>query len=249
MPSVAREEFKQYCLRTLGAPIIRINVHDDQIEDRIDDALYYYIEHHFDGTEKVYLKHTITTEDIQRRYIELPDYVLSVNGVVDGGAIFNNKDALFNPVYKFFLNEVWDLSSTSLIDYDMAMRNVNLFRQVLDKGMAVRFNRHKHRLELDIDWTEVWAGKPIMIECNRALDPEEFWDIYRDRWLREYATALIKLQWGQNMSKFENVQLPGGITMNGKEMKEEAKAEVEALRQEMRDSYEGLLGIYVGPSP
>ena len=75
-----KEEFKQYCLRKLGAPVIEINVDDDQVDDRIDEALRYYWDYHFDGSDKIYYKHQITQTDIANKYIILPENII---GAVD----------------------------------------------------------------------------------------------------------------------------------------------------------------------
>lgn len=244
--SIYREEFKQYILRRLGAPVIQINVSDDQVEDRIDDALQFYIEHHFDGVEKIFMKHVMTQEDIDNRYIEVPDHVQTVVRVVNPESFSRIQDGLFDPKSQFMFNEMFNLSDTNMINYDNAMKHINLVEQLVGKGAAVRFNKNKSRIELDVDWSEIRVGKTFLFEVYRALDPEEWIKVYKDRWLKAYATALVKMQWGQNMSKFSGVQLPGGITMNGAELKEEAKAELDLLEAELRDGYAMPLDIFVG---
>ena len=61
-----RQELIDYCLRQLGAPVLEINVADDQIDDLVDDALQYFNERHYDGVERMYLKYKITDDDINR---------------------------------------------------------------------------------------------------------------------------------------------------------------------------------------
>lgn len=243
--SVQREEFKNYCLRRLGAPVIQINVSDDQVEDRVDDALQYYRDHHYDGTETVFLKHVLTQEDIDRRYIPMPDHIQSVLRIVNTGSTYNH-DGLFDPIYQFHLNSIYDFQSYDLISYDLAKQQLGLFQRFFRKEYFLKFNKVKNRLELDIDWTEKRVGEVLLIEAYRALDPEEWTEIYDDRWLKAYATALIKYQWGSNMGKFDGIQLPGGVTMNGKDIKDEALEEIRALEERMMDEFSNPVDFFIG---
>ena len=62
----SRQELIDYCLRKLGAPVLEINLADEQIDDAVDDALQYFYERHYDGVERMYLKYKITQEDVDR---------------------------------------------------------------------------------------------------------------------------------------------------------------------------------------
>ena len=73
-----RLEFKQYCLRKLGWPALKINVTDEQVEDRIDEAISYWQDYHYDGSEIVYYKHKMTAQDIQQGYVDIPQGYLGV---------------------------------------------------------------------------------------------------------------------------------------------------------------------------
>lgn len=244
--TIYREEFKQYILRKLGAPVIKINIADEQLEDAIDDALLFYTEHHFDGVERVYLVHTFTAQDIVNRYVEVSPLVQSVVRVVNPETITRLNDGLFDARYQFMLSEVFNITSANMIDYDNAMKQIELVDKIVGKGVPVRFNKNKRRIEMDIDWTEIYAGKTLMFECYRALDPDEWEAVFEDRWLKKYATALAKYQWGQNLSKFTGVQLPGGITLDGVTIKTEAKEEITLLEEELKEGYQMPLGFFVG---
>lgn len=244
--SIYREELKQYVLRRLGAPVIQINVSDDQVEDRIDDTLQFYIQNHFDGVEKIFMKHVLTQQDMDQRFIEVPDVVQTVVRVVNVNTLSTVQNGFLDNRSQFMYSEIFNLSDTNLINYDNAMKHFNLVDQIVGKGLALRFNKNKSHIELDIDWTEVYVGKVFLFEVYRALDPEEWVKVYQDRWIKAYATAMVKMQWGQNMSKFAGVQLPGGITMNGAELKTEAKEELALLEAELRDDYAMPLDIFLG---
>jgi len=219
----SREELKQYCLRRLGAPVVDINVDDEQLEDRIDDALKYYQDYHFDGTEHIYLKHQITAEDKTNEYIPIPDAVIGVVRVFDIGDSVNSSN-LFNIRYQIHLNDLFDFTSTTYVPYVTAMRHVEQLEEIFVGKQPIRFNRHKDRLNIDMDWTDdVQVGEYIIIEAYRILDPNTFTDIWSDWWLRQYTTSLFKRQWGSNLKKFEGMQLPGGMTFNGQQLYQEAE--------------------------
>lgn len=243
--SIYRDNFKAYCLRKLGAPVTEINVSPDQIDDRVDDAVQMFTEHHFRGVEKVFLKHVLTADEIVAKEIEVPDYIFSVLRVVNTGSTFNH-DGLFDPIYQWHLNAIYDFQSYDLIEYDIAKQQLGLFKRFFRKEFFVRYNLYKNLIQFDNDWSELYEGQILLIEAYRALDPEEYWEIYNDRWLKAYATALIKYQWGSNMGKYDNVQLPGGVTMNGTQIKDEAKEEIAELKEEMKDEHMEPVDFFIG---
>lgn len=304
-----RTEFKDWCFRVLGAPVVEINVDDDQVEDRIDEALEHYRNYHYDGVEQVYLKHqlkaseaTLTTNnaenfslgekitggtsgatayvtkdhrtssanlllvykvngtfqagetitgadsstvatlgagtpvvlrDYDLRYIELPDLIFGVVKVYDIGQASSSKN-IFDLQYQLRLNDLYDLTATSLIYYKTVMNHLALLDLELNGHTIMRFNRRQGRLYLDINWdTDAILGDYILVKCYRALDPDEFTKVWDDPWLKHYATALIKRQWGSNLKKFGGLALPGGVTLNGQELFDEANSEIRELDEQM----------------
>jgi hypothetical protein len=300
-----RAQFKTYCLRKLGFPVIEINVDDDQVDDRIDDALSYFQDYHFDGTEKMYMKHQLTSEDINRRWIYAPDAVTFVTGVFP----FNNSNSsinMFDLRYQLRLHDLYDFTSVSYVSYEITMQHIRTLELLFSGTPQFRFNRKQNKVFLDIDWTrDVQPGEYVIIECYRSLNPDtitltgtvsytadsnsvlgfgttfdqEFLendfitfngvdsfqvdkilsptsllvrgpmvntavnvtatisgnsDVWGDRFLKKYAYALIKMQWGNNLKKFAGVQLPGGVTLNGKEIYDEAVEEIAKLEEEMQ---------------
>lgn len=232
----SRSEFKEYCLRKLGKPVIEINVDDDQVEDRIDEALKYYWDYHFDGTEKIYYKHTITTNNISEKYINLPDNIIGAVRIFNIGdpMVTNN---LFDIRYQIALNDLYTLTSVSMIPYYMMFQHVQLMEQMLVGQQPIRFNRHTNKLYVDMDWNKVNVGNFLIVEAYQVIDPDVYTDAWGDRWLSLYATALIKKQWGANLTKFSGLQLPGGVSFNGDKILNDAVTEVEALEKEMISSY------------
>ena len=257
-----KASLKEHCLRSLGKPVIDINVDDDQVDNRIDDALQYFAQYHYDGIERVYLKHKITQAEIDRAatnntttatdvvdssitaswldgkgFIPVPDSVLSVVKVFD----FTDKNTvnMFDVRYQLRLNDLYDFSSESIIHYEMTMQHLDFLDHILVGEKPIRFNQHQNRLYIDMDWGEdVKVDDFIIIECYRKLDPTTYTDIYNDIYLKRYATALIKRQWGANLSKFEGVQMLGGVTLNGAKLFEEAQADIEKLEEQIQLAYE-----------
>ena len=145
------------------------------------------------------------------------------------------------------LNDLYDFSSTSIIHYEMTMKHIDYLSHILTGEVPIRFNQHQNRLYLDMDWSnDVNADDFIIIECYRKLDPDSYTDIYDDIYLKRYATALIKRQWGANLSKFNGVQMLGGVTMNGADIYSQAQEEIEKLEEQIQLAFETPIDYMVG---
>jgi len=307
-----RKEFKEWCLRDLGKPVIEINVDDDQVEDKIDQALRFFWDYHFDGTEKVYYKHQVTDKDRPGRlsdvdiidggsgysntdtvvitavgttgsgaqanvvtnssgvitsinitnygenyhqvptisvtsgtgsgakfqaynggYINIPQNIIGAVHVYPIGDPAIKSDDLFNIRYQIALNDLYTLTSVSMVPYYMTMMHLSLIQEILVGKQPFRYNRHRNKLFIDMDWNAYSNEEYILVEAYEIVDPTIYSDVWRDRWLAKYTTSLIKRQWGSNMKKFGNMQLPGGIVMNGQQIYEEAVQEIADLEREM----------------
>ena len=299
-----RAQFKDYCLRRLGHPVIQINVDDDQVEDRIDDALAFFHDYHFDGCHKMFMKHKVTQIDIDRKWIYCPDSVLFVTGVLP----FDNSTSsvnMFDMRYQLRLHDLYDFTSVSYVSYEITMQHITTLNMLFSGMPQFRFNRHMNKIFLDIDWSrDVMLNEYLVMECYRKLDPDTMTvegtanvaasnvmvkgtgttftrdimvgdeinfdtqvrtvveinsdialnvssaftttntaitltkdgitDIWNDRFLKKYATEKIKYQWGTNLSKFAGVQLPGGVTLDGPRIMQEAQAEIDKIEEEMQ---------------
>ena len=266
-----REGFKDYCLRQLGAPVLEINVDDDQIDDLVDDALQFWQERHFDGTESQYLKYKITQDDIDRgkarvgnqgagittttdsatitgssvgfnfeensNFLKIPDDVIGVNKVFrfDSSSI---SSGMFSVKYQLFLNDIYWLGASELLSYSMVKSHLETIDRLLTTDKQIRFNKTQGKLYIDIEWNNATVDDYIIIDCYRALDPSTNQLVWNNYFLKRYATALIKRQWGQNLIKFQGVKLPGGIELNGRPIYDDAERELTELRQSMISEYE-----------
>lgn len=313
MAVASREQLKQYALRALGAPVIEINVDDDQLEDRIDEALEYWRQYHHEGIEKVYLKHQIkasrlflttsvaetfplgvtvrgvtsgatakvviqtdkqssgtelivryvegefqASEQIQTtdgtaitatltatnfyvagetetKFIPLPDIVYGVTRMLPFAGTQTSK-SMFDIQYQLRLNDLYDLTSTSIIYYKQVMGHLSLLDLELNGKPMFRFNRMQSRIYPDINWdVDVAPGDYVVLEAYRALDPTQFTRVWNESWLKHYVTALFKKQWAVNLKKFNGIQLVGGVTIDGQAMYDEAVGEI----KELEDSLQG----------
>jgi hypothetical protein len=333
MPAVTdRTSFKEYCLRRLGFPTIKINVDDDQVEDRIDDALQFYQDYHFDGVQKVYYVKLLTSSmlgtntdvnlashfsqnnmivgatsgavatvttyasnthslnisvtvgagyadfivgeplnyydangvshstgasvtwyqlgDIDARYINMdPSVTRDAQGnpieIIGVTRIFPIQDSqasinMFDLRYQLRLNELYDFTSASYINYTLTMQHLRSLEIMFTGEVPIRFARHQRKLFIDWAWgySEAPAGQPVVVECYAVINPDVYYAVWNDRWLKEYATCLIKRQWGENLKKFGGITLPGGVTLNGKDLWDEADKEIEILETQMQEDYE-----------
>jgi len=262
-----RETLKQYALRALGKPVIEINVDDDQLEDRLDEALQYFAQYHYDGIKRAYLKYQYTSADKARitgnssesvtknsvttSWLEQNNFIVVPESVVSVVNIFPFSDKgnlnLFDVRYQLRLNDLYDFSSTSVINYDIVLRHLDFLDHILVGEKPLRFNQHDNRLHIDMDWNnDLQVGEYLVIECYRKLDPETFTDVYNDIFLKRYVTALFKKQWGANLSKFNGVAMIGGVTLNGQQLYSEAIQDVEKLETEIRSTFELNPAMLIG---
>ena len=237
-----RQELKDYCLRALGQPMIEVNVEDSQVEDRIDEALEYYANFHHDGGMKMYYTYPLTAEDVARKWIDtdpIDPSILTINRIFHMG--FNiSTNNIFNIRYQLALNDFYGLRTgqTNLNYYVATMQYIEMLEQLLDPEKQIRFSRVKNKMYIDATNTDMQAGTYLMIEAYSANDPQVATEIYDDIWLKKYSTALIKRQWGINLSKYEGMPLPGNVTFNGTKIYEEAKEEIQRLEEEVETRYQ-----------
>ena len=266
----SKSTFKSYCLRALGFGVIDINVSDDQVDDRIDEALQYFAQYHYDGVEKMYLKYQITQDDLDRaasndtttatdtvdsnitatfkegkNFIPMPSSVVSVIQIFPFDDQATNN--MFDIRYQLRLNDLYDFSSTSIIQYQMTMQQLDFLSHILVGEKPLRFNQHQNRLYIDMDFSnDIDVGEFLIIECYRKIDPATYTDIFDDIYLKRYATALIKRQWGANLSKFKGVQILGGVEMDGEGIYSQAQEEINKLEEEIQLAFETPIDYMVG---
>lgn len=246
----SRQGLIDYCLRKLGDPVIEINVDDDQIEDKVDDALQKYQEYHSDATIRTYIKHQVTATDVANKYIPISSNIIFVSKVFPVTSTFGSSGNLFDIRYQMFLNNMGDfINFAGDLNYLYQMEQyLSLIDQQLHGQPQVTFSRHQDRLYIygDFNDGDLKEGDWVVAEIYQIVDPESHTSVYNDMWLKEYTTALIKHQWGINMSKFEGMQLPGGVTVNSRQMIDDANAEIEKLEEKLRLEFELPVDFFVG---
>ncbi len=224
----------EYCLRALGEPVVEINIDEQQVEDRVDEAIEYFRQYHFDGIEKVYLKHNITQQNIDNKYIEVPDLIYGITKVYPVASGTSTSKSIFDLQYQLRLNDLYDLTSTSVMYYTQVMSHLALLDLTLNGHPLYRFNRLSNKLYIDTVWSEkMQVGNYLLVECYRAMDPTTAPRMYGDTWIKHYTTALIKKQWAVNLKKFSGMQLPGGVSIDGPALYAEAVQEIKDLEDEM----------------
>jgi hypothetical protein len=242
---VSRHEAKEYCLRQLGKPVIQINVDDTQIEDRIDEALNVYWNYHFDGVEKTYYKYELTQTDIDNKYIVMPDNIIGVVHLFPIGQSLTSSK-LFDIRYQIALNELYSIANVSMVPYYQTMMHIQLIEQLIVGLQPIRYNKHSNRLFLDMNWDLVESGDKIVVEAYQVVNPNVYPDVWKDVWFLRYLTCLIKLQWGSNLKKYQNLEMPGGIVFNGQQIYNEAMAEKKELEQELIDTWSMPAMLMIG---
>tara|TARA_E500000178_G_scaffold303164_1_gene313153 strand:+ start:650 stop:1627 length:978 start_codon:yes stop_codon:yes gene_type:complete len=320
----SRTTFIDYCLRSLGAPVLEINVDDDQLDDRVDEALQFYQTYHDDAIEKFFLKHKVTNSQLIFQAVTTGNFVVGetvtggtsgakaviksipssstlrynvlsdsnipfqasetvtgdssgATGVISssGGIVKGDMENGYIPIndlitdvirllpirdsvtssdmfdirYQLHLNDIYSLGFMgTLSEYVMSQQFLSMLDLVIDSDEKhVDFNRHKNRLEVFMDWNEeVDVDDYLVVECFRIIDPDTYTDVYNDYYLKKYATALIKKQWGTNLIKFEGMQMPGGVTFNGRQLFDDANEELIKLEEEARLNWEKPVDFMTG---
>jgi len=269
----SRQQLIDYCKRKLGAPVLEINVADEQIDDLVDDAIQFFQERHFDGVGQVYLKYQVTQNDINRgrapggesptagiantsataniggstvtfnykensNFLQVPSSVIGIQKIYHFDGTNTTTNNMFSVKYQLFLNDIYYWGSTEILTYAMTKTYLEDIDFLLTTQKQIRFNQRQDRLYLDIDWGSVSAGDYLIIDCYRALNPNDFSRVWNDSFLKIYLTSLIKRQWGQNLIKFQGVKLPGGVELNGRQIYDDAQKEIDAIMEKMSNTYE-----------
>ena len=246
----SRATLIDYCKRRLGEPVIELNVDEDQVEDRVDEALQYYQEYHSDATVRTYLKHQITAQDVSNEYISLSNNILFVSKMFPLTSSFNNSRNFFDIKYQMMLNDIADLMNFAgdLAYFEQMQQYLSLLDIKLNGHPQVQFARRQNRLYIFGDFADgdIKVGDFIVAEVYSIVDPNTHTSVFNDMFVKEYTTALIKQQWGTNLIKFEGMQLPGGVVLNGRQIYDDATGEIETLRQRIRDEQELPPDFFVG---
>ena len=262
----SRDEIIDYSLRKLGSPVVEINVDRQQCEDRLDEALEKFTERHFDGVEKAFFKHKITQNTKDTGYIDTNSFG-AINGVTGDAPtgkdiitvekIFEFGDfsniSMFDVRYQMALMDYFGInrglggnSSMGLARYSTMQQHIGIIQDFFQPEKAIRFNKVTNKLHIDTELADMKVGRYLIIEAYVKLPSAIFSEIFDDVWLKKYTTALIKKQWGSNLSKFEGVQLPGGVSLRGGEIFSEALEEVVKLEEELQLAYELPINFDVG---
>ena len=252
----SRSDLITYCKRQLGEPVLQVNIDDEQVNNVIDDAIQFFQENCYNGMERAYLTHSITADDITRfkdvvvtssgttnwneatNYIAIPDHVLGVSKVY-GLASNSIRSNLFGVEYQLYLNDLYAFGSIDILNYFMTKQYLATLDMVLNNGsfQQFRYTQRRDRLYLDIDPNFLTEDKYLLIEAHRMIDPNDATEMFNDMFLKRYATSLMKKQWAMNLIKYNNVQLPGGVTLNGRELYTDALGEIEKIESEVLSKY------------
>lgn len=245
----SRQELLQYCFRALGSGALQVNVTEDQAEDRLNDALQMFYEYHFDGSYQKILEYTITSDDITNQYIIVQSGIVSITDVYMMNTIIGGGSSLFDgnlQTYAYFSDLISNIRSGGLDAYVETQSYLSLVNGVLGNvGKITSYNLHENKLWIRMDWSKVKAGDIIGIACYQHDDYDVYGKTYNDYWLKNYTTALIKRQWGQNLIKFSAVGLPGGGQLNGQAILQQANEEIQRLEERLYSEFSNPIDFFM----
>lgn len=246
-----RQQLIDYCLRALGHPVIEINVDDDQLEDRVDESLQFYQEYHSDAIVRNLRKHILTQPDIDNGYIVIPNSanIFTINNVFTINTS-QSSTSIFSVDYQIHFNDIFDLGGSygGVVNYEMTKQFMSLVdRNINGMYEMIEYSRHKNRVNFHSNVLDnLDVGQYVVFDGYEAIDPDTYTDVWNDMFLKKYTTALFKKQWGVNLSKFEGMQLPGGVTFNGRQTLDDANTEILKIEEEMQLRYEAPPHFFVG---
>lgn len=238
-----------YCKRALGDPVIEINVDEDQLDDRVDQALDYFQEFHSDSMLRTYIKHQLTATDVTNKYIAMPANVLQVKRVLPFN-LSSQGSSMFDVKYQLMLHDITNM--TSFLGDVGYFSQIQQYTQLLDMTLNGHpqhdYSFHQQRVYIHGDFEDetLKADEYVVIEALVAIDTNTHTSVWNDKFLKAYATQLIKQQWGANLIKFSGMQLPGGVTMNGDAIYEQATQEIMRLQEEVRLEHEDPVSFFIG---
>lgn len=262
MQPTTKQQFIDYCFRSLGAPVIQINIDTEQAEDRLNEALEYMFERHFDFNERAWFLYEVTDQDIARRYI---DTSLMGNAVGAKGFTFADGstgmwpiasdirtvskvyrpsdisgDYMFDLRYQLTLFDFFGLyfnqgglSTGPMAQYMESMSYLKLVNDVFNYPCSFTFTRTTQRLFLELENTKLIPGNYLLVEAYVQIDPNQYSRVWNDRVFKKYYTALLKKQWAQNLMKFAGVPLPGGAQLNAAAIMLDAVNELNQIEQSL----------------
>tara|TARA_B100000965_G_scaffold406684_1_gene447245 strand:+ start:3340 stop:4095 length:756 start_codon:yes stop_codon:yes gene_type:complete len=246
----SRATLIDYCKRRLGEPVIEVNVDVDQIEDRIDEAIQYYQEFHSDATFRTFLKHQVTASDVTNQYITVSSDIHYVKRLMPLSSSFGTSYNFFDIKYQMMLNDIADMNNFAgdLAYYEALQQHLSLLDMKLNGTPQIEFSRKMNRIYIHGDFQDgdILADEYLIAEVYNVVDPEAHTSVYNDIWLKMYATSLIKEQWGLNLMKFEGMQLPGGVIINGRQLYDDATGELQDLREKIRLEHELPADFFIG---
>ena len=207
-------------------------------------------EYHSESTLRTYLKHLVTEDDVTNEYIPLSSDITYVSKLFPITSNFSMSRNFFDIKYQMMLNDIADMQNFAgdLAYYDQLNQYLSMLDMKLNGEPQTTYSRSMNRLYIHGDFSDkdIQAGSYIIYEAYKTVDPGTFGKVYNDMWLKEYTTELIKQQWGSNLSKFEGMQMPGGVTLNGRQLYDDATAQIERLREKIRTDFEMPTDFFVG---
>ena len=253
----SKTELKVYALRRLGYPTIDINVATEQLDDLIEEAIDYYQEYHYSGSYKAFLRIEVTeaiktaaqeyAQEGSSAWYGIKNYVDTAPGTLGINHVYTSIGAssivpgnIFNIKYQIFLNDIYAMTHGHILHYFLTSQYLETLDFVTNSqaNRRVKWNEHQGRLYLDMDWGEMNVGDYLLVDCNMRQDPDTYTSMYNDNWLKDYVEALFQQQWGRNLSKYDGIQMIGGVTLNGRKILDDASQFKKDLEEEVRDRYE-----------
>ena len=239
-----KQQLIDYALRRNGAPVIDINIATEQLDDAIDDALDFFQEYHNDAQSHQFMLHELTQNELDTQKITLPDHVTAVTQAFNPASTSSTTDALFDVTYQLRLNDIWDASDLDITYWYISQEYISFVNDIITTNIRYEFDQYNHTVHMHADLGVTRGqgfkvGDYILFEVYTKLDPDVSTDLWGHWVLRDLAAAYVKRQWAQNLSKFSNMKLPGGVQMRGEDLFKEADEEINRIKEDFIMNHQG----------
>tara|TARA_B100001093_G_scaffold358027_1_gene342618 strand:- start:13349 stop:14101 length:753 start_codon:yes stop_codon:yes gene_type:complete len=245
-----KDELMDYCLRSLGHPVVEVNIDDDQLDDRVDEALQWFREHHPDGSKRQYLSHQLTQDDIDNGYIDFGVDVMSVVRMLPVNTV-QGQTNFFDIKYQMMLNDITDLNNYAgdMAYYEQMQQHLSMLDMKLSGHPEITFDRQNNRVNFFLGKSKVPVGQYVVFEIYGVRTPNstyEYNSLWNHPFVKSYTTALVKKQWGTNLTKFDGMTLPGGVTVNARQIYEDSLQDIEKIMEKFREEEDEGPIFFVG---
>lgn len=231
-----RDELIEHCKMRIGEPMFKINITQMQARLRVKEAVRKFLDYHFDATERAWIKQEITPAIASNKFITVPEFVVGVDKILNMKPnMFRDVNMIGSSIFSILnRNLLQNVETSNKVDVYLYNREVSEWEEIWRPTPHYDFNRTTKVLKIDTSGSNLIVGDFIMYRAAVDISFSNG-DFFSNDWLIRYTSCLIKEQWGENLSKFKDIQLPGGHSYSADDIASKAAEEKVKLLEELHE--------------